>query len=288
MSSMTGFGRALCDAPLGRIVVEIQSVNRKYLEIFVSLPKEYSRFELDVRKKISEKVSRGQVTIRIHLFQAPAAAALVQPDFEVLKRLKEHWTDLARRLGYSSEDVNLPFLLQVLPPMKQEESSDEDFKPLDSALEEALEAFLKMKRTEGKALIHDISERLKLMSRTIDEIEDSASDAALKMKKKLQERIVEAAPHLNADDRVLREIAIFAEKVDISEELTRFRSHVVQFYDLLKEKAGIGRKMDFLVQEMGREINTIGSKSVEAKISHSVVSVKAELEKVREQIQNIE
>jgi uncharacterized protein (TIGR00255 family) len=127
------------------------------------------------------------------------------------------------------------------------------------------------------------------MEQIVAQVEILSPEAVVRMKKKLQERIAEAAPTLlEGDDRVLREIAIYAEKVDVTEEITRFRSHLVQFHELLKEKAAIGRKMDFMVQEMGREINTIGSKSLESKIAHLVVEVKSELEKIREQIQNIE
>ncbi len=290
IASMTGFGRALLDASFGRIVVEIQSVNRKYLEMLISLPKEYSRFEQDLRKWIGEKISRGQLSVRVYVARSLKNPNASLPSFEQLRELKEGWDDLACRLGYDKMAVDLPFLTQQLAAMPPAElSKDEDIEPLKRCALEALGSLLAMKRTEGKALSRDIEQRLQTMEHAVLQIEQTVPETVLRMKKKLQERIAEAAPALlDNDERMLREIALLAEKVDISEEITRFRSHVVQFHELLKTKAAVGRKMDFLVQEIGREINTMGSKSLEAKIARLVVDMKSELEKIREQIQNIE
>ncbi|MBS0625877.1 MAG: YicC family protein [Verrucomicrobia bacterium] len=290
IASMTGFGRALIDAPFGKLIVEIQSVNRKHLELFVSMPKDYGRFEHEIRKWVSEAISRGQVSLRIYLTPSADQVGHFLPDLAMLKQLKEGWEGIAGELGYGTDAIDLPFLMQNMPSLsKQETARDEDLDYFKKATAEALTALVQMKRKEGQALAHDIQKRLGAMEHSLAEIEKMSPDAVTKMKKKLHERIVEAAPNLaDVDERVLREIAMFAEKVDIAEEITRFRSHLVQFHELLKEKAAIGRKMDFLVQEMGREINTIGSKSLESKISHLVVEVKSELEKIREQIQNIE
>ena len=290
IASMTGFGRALLDASFGRIIVEIQSVNRKYLEMFISLPKEYSRFELEIRKWVGEKVSRGQVSVRVYVaatFQNPSVSL---PSFEQLQQLKEGWEDLASRLGYSTQAVDLPFLMQQMPALSLVDiARDEDIEPFKRCTLEALQSLLTMKQTEGKALARDIEQRLQTMESCVSQIELGVPETVARMKMKLQERIAEAAPALlDNEERVLREIALFAEKVDISEEITRFRSHLVQFHSLLKTPAAVGRKMDFLVQEIGREINTMGSKSMESKIAHLVVELKSELEKIREQIQNIE
>jgi uncharacterized protein (TIGR00255 family) len=290
IASMTGFGRALLDTSFGRIIVEIQSVNRKYIEIFVSMPKEYSRFEPDIRKWIGERISRGQVTVRVYLIPDAENFKDFLPNFEMLKQLKEGWEEVAHRLGYDRKSVDLSFLAQHVPIQSTlQMARDEDVDPFKTCTLQALHSLVEMKRKEGKALCLDIEQRLIFMAKTLGVIEAHAPEAVLRMKKKLQERILEAAPNLlEGDERVFREIAIFAEKVDITEELIRFRSHIVQFQGLLKETTAIGRKMEFLVQEMGREINTIGSKSLESKIAHLVVDVKSELEKVKEQIQNIE
>lgn len=288
---MTGFGRSEKEAPFGKIVVEIQSVNRKYFELNISLPKEFSRFEQDVRKKVSEQVQRGLVWVRVYLFPNTAAIENLLPDVDLLKSLKAGWEKIAATLGIGNEAVDLPFLVQHLSAVPQaKQVKDEDFDPLSECLDKALKAFDSMKKTEGEALAKDIAGRLTLMEKQVSAIEQLSPDATSKMKTKLRERMEEIfSVKEELDERLLREVALFAEKVDISEEITRFRSHLSQYRDQMKTGTGpAGRKMDFLTQEMGREINTIGSKAMDAKIAHFVVDVKSELEKVREQIQNIE
>ncbi len=293
--SMTGFGRAVFDAPFGRLIAEIQSVNRKYLEVFVSMPKEFGRFEHEVRKWVGEALSRGQVSVRIFLIPTADSIGKLLPDPEFLRELKKGWEKIALELRMDPKEISLSFLMQHLPSQqKLEFAKDEELPHLHRCVDEALQGLMKMKRAEGKALLSDIEKRLKELARMIDEIEGLAPDATKKMRQKLFEKMEEALQQTigkgtEAEERLLREVALFAERVDISEEITRFRSHVAQFQDLLGPKAGAGgRKMDFLIQEMGREVNTIGSKASETKISHLVVDMKSELEKMREQIQNIE
>ncbi len=284
LKSMTGFGRAVYDAPFGRLTVEIQSVNRKYFEVFIALPKEWCRFETEVRKWVGETLSRGQVSVKVQLIPSLAAMETLLPDAKMLKGLKKGWEKLARNIGADPQSIDLSFLLQYLPP-GQREAREKDLPALQRCMEEALKELLKMKTTEGKALAADLEGRLKNLAALIAKIEKYAPDATRKMQEKLKEKMAEVAAE--TDERLLKEVAFFAEKVDITEEITRFRSHLAQFKPLLKEEA-IGRKMEFLLQEMGREVNTIGSKSMEAKISHLVVEMKSELEKMREQVQNIE
>lgn len=280
LSSMTGFGRASSDAPFGRLTVEIQSVNRKYLEIFISSPKEFAQYDHEVRKWVGESVSRGQISVRI--FLEPSLNSILLPDPKVLKKLKMGWDQVAKKAGVDTKEINLPFLMQYLPAPKAE-SSDEELK---SCVKEAVKALVSMKQTEGKALAKDLSQRIKELERMISEVEKQSPDATEKMRAKLKEKMEEAIGG-EVEERLLREVAFFAERVDISEEITRFRSHIEQFKSLLKEDI-VGRKMDFLLQEMGREVNTVGSKAMDAKIAHLVVAMKSELEKVREQVQNIE
>jgi uncharacterized protein (TIGR00255 family) len=289
LSSMTGFGRAITDAAFGRITVEIQSVNRKYLEVFVSMPKEFGRFELEVRKWVGEVISRGQVSVRIFLNPNAGALEALLPDAGLLGSLKKSWEKVAREIGTDPKAIDLPFLMQYLPAQqKQDLAREEDLPILQSCVNEALQSLVKMKKLEGKALADDLNERLQELARMLEEIEKHTPDATKKMRHKLLEKIEEVfKPGQEADERLVREVALFAERVDVSEEITRFRSHVVQFKGIL-QGAAVGRKMDFLIQEMGREVNTIGSKSMEAKISHLVVDMKSELEKMREQVQNIE
>ncbi|MBF8262526.1 MAG: hypothetical protein HW387_191 [Parachlamydiales bacterium] len=291
--SMTGFGRFFCNAPFGKLVVEIQSVNRKYLEISISLPKELNRFEMEIRKWVQELISRGQVNVRLFLTPNDAMLDQLLPDANLLKRLKKSWVKLAKASGTDPKDINLPFLLQYLPPVSLVEivgSEEEQISALRECIEAALQGVVEMKKREGHAMAIDIGQRLGELERLISRVEKAAPDAVARQRQKLRERIQEVlAPGAELDERLLREIALFAERVDISEEIIRFHSHISQFREVLKGKnAQVGRKLDFLVQEMGREINTIGSKSADAAISRFIVDGKSELEKVREQIQNIE
>lgn len=291
LMSMTGFGRGAIDAPFGRMVVEIQSVNRKYLEVFVSMPKEFSRFELEVRKWIGDAVSRGQISVRIHLTPGAGAIEALLPDPDMLRSFKLGWEKLSISLGFDPKKIDLSFLIQHMPVVpKMDLAEEKDLPVLHRCVDEAIQTLVQMKRKEGKALAVDISGRLKEMEKKVNQVEKLSPDAVTKMRQKLLEKIAEVLkPGTETDDRIFREVALFAERVDIAEELTRLRSHFSQFSELLSPKGGpIGRKMDFLVQEMGREINTIGSKSMDAAISHLVVDLKSELEKIREQIQNIE
>lgn len=291
IASMTGFGRSKKDSPTGTVIVEIQSINRKYLEIFISMPKELNRFENEVRKLVGEHVLRGQISIRIHSLPNPESLQKVLPDVATLKTMKKGWEAIATSLGYEKGSIDLSFLIQHMPSeTRGSVASDADFEPIAGCLVEALKFLNEMKLKEGAALSKDIQNRLGDLARLLKEIEKHSPDATAKMRKKLKERMEEIfQPGAELDERLMREVALFSERVDISEEITRLSSHFSQYKELLGGKAkGTGRKMDFLVQEMGREINTIGSKSLDANIAHLVVEMKSELEKIREQIQNIE
>ena len=288
--SMTGFGRAQHIAPFGRLVAEIQSVNRKHLEIFVSLPREMNRFEMEIRKWVSEAISRGQVSVRLNLTPSEEALSSLLPDSALLKKLNQAWTQLAIESGCSKEGITLPFLLQYLPSSNELPGAEEEqLAALKRCVMEALEGLCEMRTLEGKALSKDLTQRLAKLEKMAQAIEGLSPQASEKLRIKLKERLSEVLEMGEAlDERIGREIALFAERIDISEEITRLHSHIAQFRTVIGSKGAAGRKLEFLVQEMGREINTIGSKSADAEISHLVVECKSELEKVREQIQNIE
>jgi uncharacterized protein (TIGR00255 family) len=291
--SMTGFGRTRFEASFGRIVVEIQSVNRKYLEMTTYLPKELIRFDLEIRKWIGESISRGQVNVRIFLIPSEESLKQLLPDPKMLKELKKAWARIAKACQVTTRSIDLPFLLQNMPSSIQQNLVGEEkdyLSALKKSVEEALKDVMEMKRREGQAMALDIGHRLKELSKMIHQIEKLAPQSVVKQKEKLKERFWEVlSPQTELDERLLRELALYADRVDVSEEIARFHSHVQQFQEIMKTNSGpVGRKLDFLVQEMGREINTIGSKSADAQITRLVVDAKSELEKVREQIQNIE
>ena len=291
LMSMTGFGRGTSEGAFGTLCVEIQSVNRRYLEIYVNLPKEFQRFENEIRKWVTEAVGRGQISVRVHLTPNQKNIHAFLPDVEMLRNLKIGWEKIAQQLQLDPKKIDLAFLAQSMPEMGQIEfARDSDLIALRKAADEALQGLSAVKKKEGAALGQDVAKRVDEMEKMSDAVAKLSPDASHRMRQKLMERMREILqPGAEFDERLMREVALFAEKVDIAEELTRLKSHFAQFRGLLKGKEGsAGRKMDFYVQEMGREINTIGSKSSDANVSHLVVDMKSELEKAREQIQNIE
>lgn len=291
-SSMTGFGRAIFDAPFGRIIAEVQSINRKFLDISILLPKEFSRFELEIRKWVSERIARGQVSVRIYVIPNAASVVGLLPDPEILKNLKGGWERLSQQIGLNSGSIDLSFLLLHSPvQQKIAQAADSDLVSIEHCLREALSSLIEMKFDEGAALTTDFYQRIGLLEKYLQSIESFAPASVLRMKEKFHEKIKELGQPggLDLEDRIAREVLFYAERLDVSEEIVRLKSHFSQFREICKTQEGsIGRKMDFLIQEIGREINTIGSKSADANISHLIVEMKSELEKIREQVQNIE
>ncbi len=290
--SMTGFGRSVKKTPHGDLVVEIYSVNRKVLDVSILLPKELGRFEQDVRSWVGKKVSRGQVTVRLAFTPSAKGEARALPDIALLQELKKSWQEIAQNLGMDASKIDLPFLMLHLPVREPLYFvQEEDCLSLKIGVEEALKDLLSMRQKEGMALAKDILHRLVLMDKEIVLIEKAAPEANGRLQKKLAERLKEVSlSGSEVDERILREIVIYAEKVDVSEEVTRLFSHIDQFRQTLEEQTEepVGRKLEFLTQEMGREVNTIGAKSSEIEISRGVLRMKSELEKIKEQIQNIE
>lgn len=287
---MTAYGRGSTDSSEGRWVVEVHSVNRKALEVQVYLPRDCMVFDMALRKWLAPFAQRGQVTIRATL-QRDEAAALMAGLAPKLKNLQATWSQVAAELGYDpNKAIDLPFLLERIStaPEQQDEAGLE--KGLKKGFEEAVQEWQAMREKEGKALASDIEFRVKQLENFLAEVEKFAPNAVEEYRKKLTARMAELCHDLPGnEDRVMREVALMAEKVDIAEEITRLHSHFSQMKNLLKgSDKSIGRTMEFLVQEMHREMNTLGSKSVELEISRLIVAMKAELEKIREQVQNIE
>jgi len=286
--SMTGFGRGVVEALWGRLIVDIQSVNRRYFEVTIHLPKELGQYECEMRKWVADKILRGQVTVRVQWSPSQEAAGEFLPSLELLQGMKEKWEALCQKLHLNTQQVDLRFLIESIP-VTQKESPFHDEKSLKECVEKALGAMMSMRRQEGKALIEDVQGRLHVLKEKVSQVEAMAPEVSLRMRQKLIEKMAPLfAQDQVLDERVTREAFLFAEKVDITEELTRLKSHFAQFEQCFHGANAVGKKMDFVIQEMSREVNTIGSKSSEAKISYLVVEMKSEIEKIREQIQNIE
>jgi uncharacterized protein (TIGR00255 family) len=293
MKSMTGYGRGECAQDGFKITVELSSVNRKQAEVSVTLPRELELLEAQIRDAINKLIARGRVNARVTLHTAENKLSARKHINEMLA--KAYATELARlakQLKLSGE-VTLDQVLRAPGVFQTDEelAGTEDLWPaVEKALGQALGALVKMREREGAHLAKDLTTRIGIMRSAVEKVQKQAPTTAENYRQNLLERIKAAGLESIApdDDRLLKEIVLFADRSDISEELTRLQSHFQQYADCAKSKEPVGRTLDFLAQEMNREINTIGSKANDAIISREVVTLKAELEKFREQAQNVE
>ncbi|MBT5619837.1 MAG: YicC family protein [Verrucomicrobia bacterium] len=290
---MTGYGRGECTAKGASITVELNSVNRKQAEVSLSVPSELESIEPDLRDLILASVSRGRVSGRVVLqYTGSSRASSVAVNETQAKAYRRELSKLAKSLEIP-DNLSMEGLLR-LPGVLESAQPTLDAKafraPIKSALGQALEGLLSMREKEGGILGRDLAKRLAKLRRIVKRVAKLAPDVL----KHHRERLIERLKKTNAevpdmdDDRLLREIVYYTDRTDISEELTRLGSHFVQLEECLSDVVPVGRKLDFLAQEMFREINTIGSKANDANISSEVVNLKTELEKIREQVQNVE
>lgn len=290
IKSMTGFGAASARSEDARITVELSSVNRKQLDVVLRLPPQIAALESRVQKIIQEQISRGRISGNIQL-ESANGGALTQIDekraAETVGRLRR----AAKKLNLT-DDLSASVLLQIpglLKIQSTEQNPEEILQTLDKALIAALKKLNAMRVREGKALETDFLARLKLLEQMLAVIKSRAPEITSGYRKKLFGGLESAGlKNLATDERVIKEIALFAERSDISEEITRLASHIQQFKKILRGGEPAGRPLDFLAQEFFREINTIGSKANDLKITEQVVAFKTELERIREQIQNVE
>ena len=293
MKSMTGYGRGDCSQDGFKITVELSSVNRKQSEISINLPREMEMLEAQIRDTINRHVARGRLTVRVSLH---AGTGNLSARMHLNAPLAKAY---ARELGKLAKELKLPggvTLDQIVraPGVFQtdeEIAETEDFWPaVEKALNKALATLVKMREREGAHLAKDLADRIAIMRRAVKTVQTNAPQVADRYREQLLARIKSAGLDTPAadDDRLLKEVVYFADRSDITEELTRLQSHFQQFDDSLKSKEPVGRTLDFLAQEMNREINTIGSKANDSLISREVVTLKTELEKFREQAMNVE
>ena len=290
---MTGYGRGDCSQDGFKIAVELSSVNRKQTEISVNLPHEMEVLEAQIRDRINRHVARGRVTVRVSLHAGVSkSAARMHLNVPLAKAYARELTRLAKQLRLPGP-VTLDQVARAPGGVQTDEelAVDEDFWPaVEKALKKALSQMVKMREREGAHLAQDLAIRIAVMQQAAVRVQKQAPTVAERYRRQLIERIKSAdleAPGAE-DERLLKEVVYFADRSDITEELTRLQSHFQQFEDCQKSKEPVGRTLDFLAQEMNREINTIGSKANDSLISHEVVTLKAELERFREQAQNVE
>lgn len=290
MNSMTGFGRASVTSPVGSITVEMSSVNNRFLELAVRMPRSLTSLEAQIRELVSGTLSRGKITINVDLELGKGSAG-IKINREAARAVHRELTVLKKSLKLAG-DITISDILtfeEVSSSGRDEIDTDKVWPSLKRALEKAMERLVAMRESEGAALARDMLARLKQMEKSIGKIETATKNSVEIYAAKLSRRVKELLAEPVSDTRRLEEeIAIFAERTDIAEECTRFRSHLDQYRAALAQKDAAGRKLNFILQEMNREANTIGSKCADFSIATHVISLKEELEKLREQVQNIE
>jgi uncharacterized protein (TIGR00255 family) len=291
IKSMTGYGRVVALLDGRNIVVEAKSVNHRFLEISLRTPSALFPLEMEYKKKIGERFKRGRIDVSIRLEGEGADTSKVNLNmdiahnyFDVLNRLKDEF--------HFQEPITLKSLTvfrDIFTPPSETQLSPDFLNEVEKTLQEALSMLGNMRQDEGLALYSDMQMRLKVITEIMETIRLRAPQVVLEYQKRLADRIKELTAGLAIDDaRLAQEVAIMADRCDITEELVRMQSHISQFEALLQSEDAEGKKIDFLLQEMNREINTIGSKSNDAEITRQVIEAKSELGKVREQAQNIE
>ncbi|MDP3152711.1 MAG: YicC/YloC family endoribonuclease [Archangium sp.] len=291
LRSMTGFGTGTATAGNESLTVELKSVNHKFCEVKVRLPRELAALEGALQKLVKDKLARGAVDVSVRRASRTALGVVPQVDLALAREYRRAWGELAKALELP-DTVTVKDIATQLNVIRLEEPQvglEDAGKAAESALALALEALQKMREKEGVALAADLSSRLGLVTQWVEEVRVLAPKAIDLYRTRLSERIAELSKGLAVEpQRLAQEVAFFAERTDVAEEMTRLASHLEQFNELLRSAEPSGRKMDFLVQEMHREVNTTGSKSQHADISSRIMQLKAELERIREQVQNVE
>lgn len=289
---MTGYGRSDCAMNGFKVTVELSSVNRKQGEVAVTLPRELEALETEVRDMIHRAVSRGRITARV-ILHAPEGESFARMHLNVplARAYAGELARLARDLKLPG-GVTLDHLVRAPGVFQTDDmltNVDEFRAAVMRALEQALKALVKTRAREGAHLEKALTQQITVMRRSVALVKKNAGTAQQRYRDQLHERIKAAGLNVAIDDeRLMKEVVLFADRSDISEELTRLESHFKQFEDCRKSEEPVGRMLDFLAQEMNREVNTIGAKANDAVIAREVVNLKAELEKFREQAQNLE
>ncbi len=290
MQSMTGYGRRQCSRDGREMTVEIKTVNHRFLDISCRLPRSLSFAEDAVRKMISASLRRGHVDLNITYLNLRADAREVRADLALAEQYRRALTEMARQMGEKQGGM-LSFIAaqpDVLNVTVCEEDQEAVLSLLMDTLKLALDDVKQMREKEGSALYEDLSFHLAQVSRCRDEIAVLAPRVPRNYQEKLTQRLKELGVQEIDEQRLAQEVALMADRCAIDEELSRLLSHIAQMQETMKQAGETGRRLDFLTQELNREVNTIGSKASDAAITRLVVEAKSEIEKLREQVQNVE
>lgn len=289
--SMTGYGRASKSFESYEITVELRSVNHRFFEFSARIPRQYSFLEDKLKSLFASKINRGKVEAYVSINCIDGSDAVV----EVNTSLADNYISALRKANEQlglKDDLTLSKLFRmsdVFTVQKVESDENELWELVSATALEALDSFIAMRAVEGERLKNDILSKLDYIEETVEKIETRSPDVTKEYRAKLYSRLCDVLGDKNIDEsRILTEAAIFADKTAVDEETVRLRSHISQYRDLLSLDEPIGKKLDFLIQEMNREVNTTGSKCSDLTITRMVVDLKSTIEKIREQIQNIE
>jgi len=287
---MTGYGRGQVPCGENRVSVEIQTVNKRQSEILINLPSEFAALESDLRTKVDKQLHRGRISVTVAV---TGSATGIKP--AINETLAQTYLDQFRRLQTTLSipgDITIETILRspgVVSVAEKSAFTPESRGAVENALDIALVQLLQMRAKEGANLHKDLTRRIRSIRQAMTKIKKLQARVSKRYRELLLERIRKAGIDLKFDDdRLVKEVAFFAERSDFSEELTRLESHLDQFTETADKNEAIGRTLEFITQEIGRELNTLTSKANDAEISQMIVHCKAELEKVREQIQNVE
>jgi uncharacterized protein (TIGR00255 family) len=291
IKSMTGFGRGEWQGLGKRVGVEVKSFNHRYLDIFPHLPRRLNPLEAQVRNLIKQRVSRGRIEVSVQIDDSSPGEQKLELDLALARDYHLALKGLQEGLGIPGE-IRLETLANfrdIFTRKEVETDLEEEWASLQEALEEALTSLEQMRRDEGLTLREDFLSRLKALGEMVQEIEEKAPLTLRACRDRLAERVQELSGGIPIDEgRLAQEVAYLAERSDIAEELVRIRSHLSQFREMLDHSDPVGRKLEFLLQEINREANTIGSKANDVAIARSSIALKEEIEIIREQVQNVE
>ena len=290
IKSMTGYGRAKLSKEDREYQIEIKSVNHKYLDISVRIPKQLSYLEETIKKEIAKKVKRGKIDVFVTFENNSLEGKEIKINTELAKAYIDELKKLAEKENILS-DIQVTEISKY-PDVLNIQSSQDDEKITEEVLETvtiATDNLVQMRETEGNKISEDLLKRLNIINKKVEEIAKLSTGLIEEYVVKLEERINEILKNQEIDKtRLAQEVVIYADKCSIEEEVTRLNSHISQFKNLLNSNEAIGKKLDFIIQEMNRETNTIGSKANNLEITNGVIDIKTEIENIREQVQNIE
>lgn len=288
---MTGYGRGEAECEGAKLSVELSTVNRKQSEIAINLPRDLGELEARIRQAINARISRGRTNVLVALHHGSNGARQLALDIALARSYHAAMQALQNELGVPGE-ITIDTILQAPGVMRMPEEAiepDKAWPAVERALDRALTDLIKMREREGKHLAQDLIRRLKSIRQLLKEVRVLHPDVSKKIRATLFERIEKAGLSADqTDERIAKEIFLFADRSDISEELTRLESHLAQFAHHLRKQEPVGRALEFIIQEIFRELNTLGAKANDAGIAQRVVGCKSELEKIREQVQNLE